>query len=1180
MKIQSLHLTAFGPFTGATLDFSSGNPGFHLVYGPNEAGKSSALRALRALLYGIDQRTPDNFIHPYNRMRIGGKLVSENGRILEIVRRKGRTSTLRASDDQAVVDEAVLSEFLNNVDASMFSTMFGIGYDDLVAGGKEIISGGGDLGQLVFSAGSGIVRLKEIRDALGSEAENLFKPSGKVPSINAAISRLKENEKLLRETMLSGGQWTQVDKELKKTAAERESVETRLKKHEKTRHYLSRVKEALPLLARRREVIDLLEQFQNAPLLPEDFSETRKDLVVKLDMAGREAARAQQSIDEIQKEMAGIFPSDAVIDNADLIEAFHQQLGSQHKAAEDRVKLDTRRATLLGECHEILRGLSDNLTMEDARRLGIKKDQAAAIRHLASEYEQITARIDNARDMLPGLEEQILQLEEKKRNMAAPRPLDAMDAIQTALVGAMEYGPLEKRNKQDIRDLEVRKSTLDDRLKKTGIAGKTAGDLEKLPVPEMETIQLFEEQFDQASRQISENAGEQKKISQRIVDVQASIKAKQMAQAVPSEADLNEKRKIRDKGWNLIRQQLEGKNPELLVERYLVEAGNAKNLQEAFEDCIKTTDDLADRLRREADRVAEQARLAADYQAALELKKILETEYEQFLADKEELETRWANLWSGTGIEVKTPREMDRWKRDMIAVKQELNEFEISCGRTMEIKQAIDAGMAALAEALKPLFPGCDLGKDSLNVLILRAQKLIEKEKSLASDYEKIDSELSSRRKELSGARSRMQAGEKALERWRTQWQKAVSPLGLSADARPAEADAVMEELRTLFEKLREAEVLEKRIIGIDKDARGFSEKVCRLAMTVAPDLAGRPPEETALELHARLTRSREAQTRFNTLEKHLSAEKQNLEAAGKTTTEIKTWLARMCDEARCKDYLELATAEERSRARRDLETERKSLEERLLVLSAGATVDEFAATAAAVDADTIDPEIARCKQAISALEEEKNKLAETIGSLRNELSKMDGSAKAARLAEERQEILGRLDPEARHYSGIRIAARILDMAIERFRDKNQDPMLNRASELFAEITCGAFSGIRPEFDEAGRPVITGVREGDCELVNVEAMSDGTADQLYLALRLAGLEMTIEKSRPMPFIVDDILIKFDNERAAAALETMAELSATTQVIFFTHHHHLIELAENRLPKEKVIFHLLSRHSRF
>ena len=66
----------------------------------------------------------------------------------------------------------------------------------------------------------------------------------------------------------------------------------------------------------------------------------------------------------------------------------------------------------------------------------------------------------------------------------------------------------------------------------------------------------------------------------------------------------------------------------------------------------------------------------------------------------------------------------------------------------------------------------------------------------------------------------------------------------------------------------------------------------------------------------------------------------------------------------------------------------------------------------------------------------------------------------------------------------------------------------------------------------------------------MEGMSDGTTDQLYLALRLASLETYLKNNEPIPFIVDDILMRLDDRRAMAALQVLAELSTKTQVIFF------------------------------
>ncbi len=65
--------------------------------------------------------------------------------------------------------------------------------------------------------------------------------------------------------------------------------------------------------------------------------------------------------------------------------------------------------------------------------------------------------------------------------------------------------------------------------------------------------------------------------------------------------------------------------------------------------------------------------------------------------------------------------------------------------------------------------------------------------------------------------------------------------------------------------------------------------------------------------------------------------------------------------------------------------------------------------------------------------------------------------------------------------------------------------------------------------------------------VQVAGIGDGTRDQLHLALRLSCLERHLQSSELMPLIVDDILLRFDDDRANAALEVLATLSGATQV---------------------------------
>jgi uncharacterized protein YhaN len=94
--------------------------------------------------------------------------------------------------------------------------------------------------------------------------------------------------------------------------------------------------------------------------------------------------------------------------------------------------------------------------------------------------------------------------------------------------------------------------------------------------------------------------------------------------------------------------------------------------------------------------------------------------------------------------------------------------------------------------------------------------------------------------------------------------------------------------------------------------------------------------------------------------------------------------------------------------------------------------------------------------------------------------------------------------------------------------------------------------------DDKGDQVIVGLRDAG-DRVSVAGMSDGTRDQLFLALRLASLEHRLEKSEPIPFIVDDILINFDEDRTRAALQALGRLGTKNQVLLFSHHQQVADV---------------------
>ena len=98
MRLRRLDLLRYGHFTGRSFELPVGALDFHIVFGPNEAGKSTALSAIEDLLFGVPMHSRYNFLHDYSSMRIGA--VLESGKeSLEVVRRKGSKDTLLGASD-------------------------------------------------------------------------------------------------------------------------------------------------------------------------------------------------------------------------------------------------------------------------------------------------------------------------------------------------------------------------------------------------------------------------------------------------------------------------------------------------------------------------------------------------------------------------------------------------------------------------------------------------------------------------------------------------------------------------------------------------------------------------------------------------------------------------------------------------------------------------------------------------------------------------------------------------------------------------------------------------------------------------------------------------------------------------------------------------------------------------
>jgi uncharacterized protein YhaN len=377
---------------------------------------------------------------------------------------------------------------------------------------------------------------------------------------------------------------------------------------------------------------------------------------------------------------------------------------------------------------------------------------------------------------------------------------------------------------------------------------------------------------------------------------------------------------------------------------------------------------------------------------------------------------------------------------------------------------------------------------------------------------------------------------------------------------------------------LKEAATLQNRIDGIDDEAQNYRAEVQELLARVAPDLLDRSVEQAVADLYDRLENAGRSQATRDEWQKQLKKEEAKHDKADGDVKQFEAVLRDLCLQAGCDAVDDLPAAEQRSRQRRDYERELRAVDDQLVELAAGAPLDRFVAEAEPYDPDALRADLQQLAEAIEQVDQERTAVAERIGSSRNELQRMDGSGRAAEASELSEQMMAQLRTDVEQYVRLRLAASVLRRAIDRFRQSSQGPVLARASSLFADLTLGSFAGLRPDYDDKDRAVLVGIRPGDGQPVGVEGMSDGTCDQLYLALRLALLETYLDGREPLPFIVDDILIMFDDARAAAALQALARLSEKTQVIFFTHHDHLVRLASETIPPQALHIHTLAQRT--
>jgi uncharacterized protein YhaN len=233
-----------------------------------------------------------------------------------------------------------------------------------------------------------------------------------------------------------------------------------------------------------------------------------------------------------------------------------------------------------------------------------------------------------------------------------------------------------------------------------------------------------------------------------------------------------------------------------------------------------------------------------------------------------------------------------------------------------------------------------------------------------------------------------------------------------------------------------------------------------------------------------------------------------------------------------------------------------------------GLKISELLKEARDKTAEEVCGELARLSAELENLDKERQQSSESKGALENQLRSYSGSEGAALAAQQAECELASAANAARQYLRARMATAVLSRAVERFSLEHQAPILRTAADFFRRLTLDKYPSLTIEPNEDDRLDLMAVKP-DGTKVSVVGLSDGARDQLYLALRIAAILDYLERHEALPVIADDLLISFDDDRSAAALEILSELSMRTQVVVFTHHSYVVQTAQRVLGPDRV-----------
>ena len=1129
MRLRRLALARYGKFTDRVIDFGEavpGTPDLHLVYGPNEAGKSTLFNGFLDLLFGIELQSRYGFLHPYETMRVGGCLELADG-LHELMRVKKPQPTLRDANDRPIA-QTLLAGALSGLDRVAYRTMFSLDDETLESGGDSILASNGELGQLLFSASAGLAELSTTLIGIRAVADGFTKPNaraGELQKLKATLAALKQERDAIDVQATTFAQLAKARDDAAKaytaSVAELSQLQAELAR-------LRHLRLALPRLAAWHALREKLDRLGALPVTPESW---QTELPLLEQRAGQHRSAtdaAAAAVERLTAELAALPADPAASARSGRLAPLDQHMVRNSAAEMDLAPRGADLARADEAVRVILAAIGRDHEAEP-RTLLLTVAQTATFDALIGERSGIEQRRATATAELVDAAQALSDA----RHRLGTSPMSAAGlTLVTAALAAWRSSDHAVRLRVATRARDQDDDALSARMAALQPWSGDAAGLATLAIP---ATQGWQHEAEQCANRVTHWRERVETLDAERARRQAELDAMMPVSGDLTDGDAADLRSAREAAWASHRRSLDTSTAdafEASLRRddavHGARLGHARDLAARHEAAqavrLKTTEH-ADAQRKLADAVA-----ANDAHAS------------QLAATLSGINPCLAGL-STAGFLAWLPLRqaaLAAWQQRRIADR------EIAEARADEERLGI-----RLREALGTTHPA-----DTLADL---AQATIEQEAKL----ELLRNDVTQCERNLRNREPAVEAAARADQAWRNAWKTACAACWLDAATPFETARAILAAAAPLGPVLDRRADLAGRIRDMEADQAAFALEVDRLAAELGIDTTNSPPATLAKAIVDRVANA----DRADIARAKVQAALTDAVDAERTTRQAARTHADRVDEMMrvlgATSLIDIAGKLRDIKEKADLERQEASARQEVLATLDVTTIDAAEGLLEGHAAIALDGEIAALAAPLQALDEHNRTLFAAHRSAIDRIAAVGGDDAVARIEERRRTQLLEIEDKALHYLRLRIGIAAAERALRAYRDQHRSSMMQQASEAFSLISRGAYRGLGTQPGRDGDILVALAANGSSKLA--QDLSKGARFQLYLALRAAGYREFAKLRPPVPFIADDIMETFDDFRAEETLKVLADMARLGQVIYLTHHGHLRDIAARTVP---------------